>query len=360
MSTSTSLSLELFVPGRICLFGEHSDWAGGFRKENPDIPIGKCLLSGTNQGIYARVAPRPAKLHLKSILDHVGTMEEIEIPFEDDLLYQHATSKTSIWRYICGVSFQMKQRFPVIDGIMLDNFKTTLPVKKGLSSSAAICVLVARAFNQIYDLKLSIRDEMEFAFLGERTTPSKCGRMDQGCAYGVKPILMKFDGDVLEVEETIHVGSPIHMILVDLHASKDTASILADLQTAYPHPKCETSKGLHALLGEMNHAIMEEAMDALSRGCAVTLGATMTKAQKAFDDYAIPVSPKHLSSPVLHRLLTHEPLQQYVYGGKGVGSQGDGSAQFVAKSAEDQQAAIKLIETEFGMTCIPLTLEASS
>jgi galactokinase len=25
-------SLELFVPGRLCLFGEHSDWAGAMRK----------------------------------------------------------------------------------------------------------------------------------------------------------------------------------------------------------------------------------------------------------------------------------------------------------------------------------------
>ena len=26
--------MRLFVPGRICLFGEHSDWAGGYR----DVP----------------------------------------------------------------------------------------------------------------------------------------------------------------------------------------------------------------------------------------------------------------------------------------------------------------------------------
>jgi len=26
--------MELFVPGRVCLFGEHTDWAGGFRRFN--------------------------------------------------------------------------------------------------------------------------------------------------------------------------------------------------------------------------------------------------------------------------------------------------------------------------------------
>ena len=38
---------------------------------------------------------------------------------------------------------------------------------------------VARGFNKVYDLKLTVRGEMEAAYLGEILTPSKCGRMDQ-------------------------------------------------------------------------------------------------------------------------------------------------------------------------------------
>ena len=40
---------ELFVPGRICLMGEHSDWAGSYRRFNREITPGMCLVSGTNQ-----------------------------------------------------------------------------------------------------------------------------------------------------------------------------------------------------------------------------------------------------------------------------------------------------------------------
>jgi hypothetical protein len=36
--------MDLFVPGRVCLLGEHSDWAGGFRRDAPSIPQGKCLV----------------------------------------------------------------------------------------------------------------------------------------------------------------------------------------------------------------------------------------------------------------------------------------------------------------------------
>lgn len=59
-----------------------------------------------------------------------------------------------------------------------------LPLQKGLSSSAAICVLVARAFNQLYQLGLSLAEEMELAYWGERNTSSQCGRLDQACGYG--------------------------------------------------------------------------------------------------------------------------------------------------------------------------------
>jgi len=45
--------MKIFVPGRICLFGEHSDWAGGYRRINADVERGYTLICGTDQGIHA-------------------------------------------------------------------------------------------------------------------------------------------------------------------------------------------------------------------------------------------------------------------------------------------------------------------
>jgi UTP-glucose-1-phosphate uridylyltransferase len=59
---------------------------------------------------------------------------------------------------------------------------------------------------------------------------------------------------------------------------------------------------------------------------------------------------------VLHRVLNYEPLQPHIWGGKGVGSQGDGTAQFIACSEADQQAIIEIIERDLGMPCLKLTL----
>ena len=64
--------MKLFVPGRICLFGEHSDWAGGYRRMNADIEKGYTLICGTDQGIYAEVEPHPLRL---VIFYHTGRQD---------------------------------------------------------------------------------------------------------------------------------------------------------------------------------------------------------------------------------------------------------------------------------------------
>ena len=61
-----SSSVEVFVPGRVCLLGEHSDWSGGFRRFNSAIVPGSCLVCGTNQGLYARTRRHPDKLVVTS------------------------------------------------------------------------------------------------------------------------------------------------------------------------------------------------------------------------------------------------------------------------------------------------------
>ena len=48
--------LKLFVPGRLCLFGEHSDWASLHRVMNSVIVPGHAIVTGVEQGIYATVS----------------------------------------------------------------------------------------------------------------------------------------------------------------------------------------------------------------------------------------------------------------------------------------------------------------
>ena len=348
--------MKLFVPGRICLFGEHSDWAGGYRRADPSLEKGYTLICGTDQGIYADVEPHPTSLVLTATTPEGKRVGPYELPMRPDVLLAEA-QQGGFWSYVAGVAYHIVAHYPV-QGLVLDNYRTDLPIKKGLSSSAAICVLAARAFNRLYDMKLTTREEMELAYQGEITTPSRCGRMDQGCAFGGRPVLMTFDGDELDTAE-LHAGRDIHMVIVDLDAEKDTMTILRRLNRCYPYASNQIQKGIHELLGPNNRRIVHQAVEALQEGDAERLGRLMTEAQSAFDRYAIPACPEQLTAPVLHRVLRYEPLLPHIWGGKGIGSQGDGSAQFVARSEADQLALVEIVERELGMSCVKLTIRAS-
>ena len=347
--------MKIFVPGRVCLFGEHSDWAGGHRRINSEIEKGYTLLTGTNQGIYANVEPHATSLVLSSTTPGGERSGPYEIPMEPKALLEEA-QKGGFWSYIAGVAYQVLTHYHV-RGLIIDNYKTDLPMKKGLSSSAAVCVLTARAFNRVYDLKMTTRGEMELAYSGEITTPSRCGRMDQGCAFGNRPILMTYDSDRLDVKE-LRVREDMYLVLVDLGGKKDTLEILARLNRAYPFAESELERGVQELFGPVNKRIVHQAVEALEAADARRVGELMTEAQELFDRYAVPACPEELTAPLLHRVLNYEPIKPHIWGGKGVGSQGDGTAQFIARSASDQKALIEIVERDLKMSCLPLTLQA--
>ena len=345
--------MKIFVPGRICLFGEHSDWAGGYRRINAAIEKGYTLICGTNQGIHAEVEPHPTALVLTSTTSDGEVIGPREIPFEPKALLEEA-QQGGFFSYAAGVAYQVLTNYHV-RGLTIRGTRMDLPIKKGLSSSAAVCVLTARAFNRVYDLRLTIRGEMELAYQGEITTPSRCGRMDQGCAFGDRAVVMEFDGDRIDTTE-VRPARELHFVIVDLKAKKDTLAILQHLNRCYPFAENPVERGVQELLGPVNQRVVREAIAALTAGDAERLGGLMREAQALFDRYAIPASPEQLSAPVLHRVLGHAPLAPHVWGGKGVGSQGDGTAQFVARSAADQKAAIEILERDLGVSCLALTL----
>lgn len=347
--------MKLFVPGRICLFGEHTDWAGSYRRINGELEKGFTIITGTNQGLHAEVKPHPNKLVVRTTLSDGTPFGPYEVPMDRDILLAEA-QKGGFFSYAAGVAYQVLTHYRV-RGLEVNNFLTDLPIKKGLSSSAAVCVLVARAFNRLYDLKMTVRGEMEFAYLGEITTPSRCGRMDQGCAYGNRPILMTFDGDRIDVSE-LTIPNDLHFVIVDLHAGKDTREILNHLNHCYPFAETDIEKGVQEYLGPISADITQRATQAMRDGDAKRIGELMRTAQAEFDKHCMPACPSQLTSPVLHKVLAYPALQPHILGGKGVGSQGDGTAQFIVKDEAAQHKVVEIIENELKLSSLRLTLPA--
>lgn len=343
--------IRLFVPGRLCLFGEHSDWAGMYRTVNAEITRGTAIVSGTEQGIYA-LAERADRFIVCGTED-IPEEEHWECEMDSAKLLETA-QRGGYFSYVAGVASYINDNYSV-GGVKITIIRRDLPIRSGLSSSAAICVLVARAFNQLYRLRMNIKGEMQAAFRGEQRTPSRCGRLDQACAYGVKPVLMEFDGVEVDSRE-LRAGTTFHWVVANLMASKDTIRILGDLNKAYPFAKNEAEKQVQDALGKDNEQIIREAVSLLEAGNAPELGKLMVRAQQNFDRKVMPFSDE-LKAPVLHSVLNDPEIAKWTYGAKGVGSQGDGTVQFLArdeKCAADLQVYLKEVR---GMPSFTLTLK---
>ena len=343
--------LKLFVPGRLCLFGEHTDWAGHYRTMNADIPPGASIVTGIEQGIYAEVE-KSTIFEMYSDASEIGDVWNDFSCRMNEAELKRVAKSGSFFCYCAGVASYMLEWYKV-GGVRIRITDMTLPMKSGLSSSAAICVLVARAFNLLYNLNLNTLGEMNIAYLGELRTSSRCGRLDQACAFGVKPNLMTFDGDEIEVK-SLNVKKQLYWVFADLCAEKDTIKILSDLNKAYPFAATEAEQNLHKALGEWNQQIVEKAVQCMATGDRETLGQLMTEAEAMFDKYVAPMSPA-LWAPKLHEVLQDPKIQPLVYGGKGVGSHGDGSVQFLARNAESQQQLVDYLNAS-GLRAYPLTL----
>jgi len=341
--------IELFVPGRLCLLGEHSDWAGGYRRQNSQLEKGYAIVCPTNQGNYAKIK----KIRKKVCRFIFQNNKPVEIDLNPQKLLELAKSN-NFYNYIAGVLYQIYLVQKELSGIEINNYSSDLPLKKGLSSSASICVLVTKAYNALFDLGWTIPQEMELAYLGEITTPSRCGRMDQACAYN-KLTLMIFDGDELKTRP-LEIKDNLFMVIVDLHAAKDTHTILSALNKGYPFATELKDYKKQNILGTENKKIVMSAVECLKTGNTLELGNLMKKAQYNFDQYLASYCPKELIAPKLHSILYETSIQDLIYGSKGVGSQGDGTAQILTRNKDSQLEIIDILEEKFDVSCFCLNV----
>ena len=343
--------MQLFVPGRLCLFGEHSDWAGAHRASRPELAPGRCLVVGTPQGLHAEAR----RLDQPVFAMRADTPEgpgELWAPFEAlDVVARDG----GFFAYAAGAAAVLVESHGLAAGVELTVTAMDLPLRKGLSSSAAACVLVVRAFDRVHGLGLSLEEEMELAWRGERRAGSECGRMDQVCALGSAASWLSFDGEDFAVER-VAVGAPLHLLVVDLKASKDTRRILADLQACFPDAPGALAAGVREALGPRNARLLEQARALLQAGDDRALGELMREAQALFDEKVVPASPA-LEAPRQRELLASPEVRELCWGGKGVGSQGDGSVQLLARGPGEARRLARRLETERGLGVLELVLE---
>jgi hypothetical protein len=169
--------------------------------------------------------------------------------------------------------------------------------------------------------------------------------------------LMLFDGDHPPTLQILSLSQPLYFCVADLQAEKNTVSILHDLRQALPEPTDAVTADFH------NHLYLSlnlclNAVNAIETGNTLLLGQMMNKFQSSFNHRAAPLCSE-LQAPRLRAVLSDATLCKLCVGGKGVGSQGDGSVQWLCDSAAKQSAAIDQLQ-RLGCIAFSLTLLPSS
>lgn len=195
------------APGRVNLMGDHTDYNDGF-----------VLPTTIHRAVYAALRPRPdQKIRLHSL----NFEECVEYALSDPPF-----SSLPAWaRYAAGVTAEVCKHKGIpagFDGVLYGN----VPLGSGLSSSAALEVVVALALDAAFSLNL---DPVETATLCQTVEHKyvgvQCGIMDQmAVRVGQRGHALALDCRSLEYE---HVPLPMedaHIVIADSRVSRELAS----------------------------------------------------------------------------------------------------------------------------------------
>ena len=290
-----------FAPGRVNLIGEHTDYNGGF--------VFPCALSF---GTYLLIAPNDEQvIHFRSLnMESVYTLSlaQLTTPLPD-----------KAWaNYPLGVLAQFVKRGVAIEQGYDILFWGDVPAGAGLSSSAAMEVVTAFAFNELFGTGY---DRTELAKIGQKAEHEfagvMCGIMDQfASAQGKKDHAIYLNCDTLAFDLVPVKLEGIKVVVSNTHSPHHLDSgayndrvrqcQLAVQQISAVRPIKNLAELSQADFEQVEHAITDEvahrrarhvvgevqrtkdAVEALQRGDIATFGTLMTQSHISLrDDYEV-------------------------------------------------------------------------
>ncbi len=288
------------VPGRVCLLGEHNDWAGG-----------ASLVVPMDRGI-AVLAEEAPQLSASAVLEGRSlTWTEGDDP--------------GALRFVPAVRDELAARGVSVSAHL--HIGGDLPAGRGFSSSAALCVALVRAMTALARVELPLEDQIEAAYNAERHRVGvACGRLDQAaCAWGV-PLFLRFSGERMEVEP---LPARLRLAVGSFRVPRDTAAILHTLGVHHRGEVRVRDADAVRRAGAVREALdgfgrqAWFGRDALLSGDLVALGSAMDASQQLYEEELAAYLPE-LRAPGLHRAV-RALRAAGALGAKFSGAGGDGS-----------------------------------
>lgn len=318
----------MITPGRLCLFGEHEDWVSEFDKSHQHCSL---IMPLKTMSIKSHAYPHSQE----EVLLYAEGYDACHLPLNEGNLREYIYQK-NFFSIAAGVTLVMIQNFE-IHGILIETTSKKLPIGMGLSSSAAFCVMMVKSFNEVYHLGLSLDEIKYYAQLGENTALSPCGSLDY---EGVTASGLIWYDFLDKTSMAVEIPNDIFLTLVPLK-KKNTGIILETLQKSFPYPHTSREEMVNLFFTTVSPFITKEALLALND--MVRLGQIMNYYQKMWNGMIAPQS-QVLQDTESTKLIFNPEIQKWIYGGKSIGSHGDGTVQLLCKTAEAQGELHKWLE----------------
>lgn len=307
---------EASAPGRVCLLGEHCDWAG----------FGACLVSPLDRHVLVRAAVADVGLRARSAFGRSLFGPDGRAVRDDPN------------RYISAVA-----RVMIDDGVPVPPARVAvesdLPAGRGFSSSAAVCVATASALAQLAGVTPEPARLADWATRAERDRLGvNIGRMDPlACAYA-QPLFIDWGPpERLQVID----APPLPLLAAAFPSGRSAELILAALGEALR----AGHEGARRAIRTWGEAAVVGA-SALRLQDLAALGAQLDRAQAAYEALDLPA----LAAPQLVEACAALRAAGAL-GAKFTGAGGDGSLVALFADAAGLEAGRALLEAR-GMSAL--------
>lgn len=284
--------------GRVCLLGEHCDWAG----------TGASLALPLQAEIRVRVSPGDWGLQVRSALGVSRVSADRRVMADDPNRYVVAVAQ-ELWSQ--GLRWGPSR-------IVVDS---EIPVGRGFSSSAAVCVATARALAALTQRQV---DALQVAYAAEHDRLGvACGLLDPIACAAPGPVLIQWPS-----AETQQIPGSPWVLAAALPDPVAAGPLLATLSANRTRPDVQA-----ALQGWGRLA--QDAVADLAAQDWRALGDKLNHAQALHDAIA------ELHAPKLARLRAELP---HALGSKFTGAGGDRSLVAVFAGAQERAAGRAWLE----------------
>ncbi len=315
--------------GRVCLLGDHCDWAQR-----------QVIASSMDRKIVTRARKREGDLISIRIRNTFHDQEE-EAEFRLDEAANLPLMESSL-RYVNAVVAALQERGCQLGGTDME-INSDVPMKKGLSSSAALCISVCKALNVLDFLGLDMDDLVRVSYRAENGLLGiGCGMMDQTAAAHESPLFIDFENGFRY--SPIEMKHQLPLVVVDLGGERDTKRILNTLNRFYFQEKDPL---IVRTLGKDIPELVLRGRSEMEGKCRLErIGELMNRNQECYDRGLKPFCSQELGVPVLYEAL--EAVRDAgALGAKWTGAGGAGSIIALARSPEESRSLASSLEPRF-------------